>query len=145
MSCILSTVEEHDSQADSVPIPPPIPDPRFAFLILCGIIAIERFAFYLLFSLFTLYLLTMNRTGSRCDHRVRPVHLDHVFRPFGRWLRRCPRRTLAYHPLRVLLLAIGYLALESVCPSLFPSHSWPPEQVSSKATSPRSSAPYSQS
>jgi hypothetical protein len=40
----------------------PIPDPRFAFLIASvGVIAIERFAFYLLFSLFTLYLLTLNR------------------------------------------------------------------------------------
>ena len=48
MSCILSTVEEHVSQADSVPIPPPSPDPRFAFLLLCAVIAIERFAFYLL-------------------------------------------------------------------------------------------------
>ncbi len=44
MSCILSTVEEHDSQADSAPLPPPIPDPRFAFFLLCAVIAIERFA-----------------------------------------------------------------------------------------------------
>ena len=57
MSCILSTVEEHDSQVDSVPIPPPIPDPRFAFLLLCAVIAIERFAFYLLFSVHTVPVL----------------------------------------------------------------------------------------
>jgi len=64
MVCILSSDEDHNSQADSVPILPPMPDPRFAFLLLCSIIAIERFAFYLLFSLFTLYLLSMSRTEA---------------------------------------------------------------------------------
>jgi hypothetical protein len=37
MSCILSTVEDSDSQPDSVPIPSPVPDPRFALLIVCAI------------------------------------------------------------------------------------------------------------
>lgn len=37
MSCILSTVEDSDSQTDSVPILSPVPDPRFALPIVCAI------------------------------------------------------------------------------------------------------------
>ncbi|MBL9041000.1 MAG: peptide MFS transporter [Myxococcales bacterium] len=111
MSCILSTVEECDSHADSVPIPPPIPDPRFAFLLLCGVIAIERFAFYLLFSLFTLYLLTLNRTEAEATIEFGLFTSVMYFAPLvggfvavraGRW------PTILFG---VLLLGIGYLAL----------------------------------
>jgi len=60
MSIATSTVsvEKLDSQTDSVPIPSPVPDPRFALLILCAIIAGERFCFYVLFSLYTLFQMT---------------------------------------------------------------------------------------
>ena len=111
MSCILSTVDRHDSQADSVPIPPPIPDPRFAFLLLCAVIAIERFAFYLLFSLFTLYLLTMNRTEGEATIEFGLFTSVMYFAPLvggfvavrvGRW------STILFG---VALLALGYLAL----------------------------------
>ena len=111
MSCILSTVEEQDSQVDSVPIPPPNPDPRFGFLILCAVIAIERFAFYLLFSLFTLYLLTMNRTEADATIEFGLLTSVMYFAPLvggfvadraGRW------PTILFG---VALLAIGYLAL----------------------------------
>ena len=111
MSCILSTVEEQDSQVDSVPIPPPNPDPRFAFLLLCTVIAIERFAFYLLFSLFTLYLLTMNRTEADATIEFGLLTSVMYFAPLvggfvadraGRW------PTILFG---VALLAIGYLTL----------------------------------
>ena len=111
MSCILSSVEEQDSQVDPVPIPPPIPDPRFALLILCAVIAIERFAFYLLFSLFTLYLLTMNRTEADATIEFGLLTSVMYFAPLvggfvadraGRW------PTILFG---VALLAIGYLAL----------------------------------
>lgn len=111
MSFILSSVEEHDSHVDSVPIPPPNPDPRFAFLLLCTVIAIERFAFYLLFSLFTLYLLTMNRTEADATIEFGLLTSVMYFAPLvggfvadraGRW------PTILFG---VALLAIGYLAL----------------------------------
>ena len=111
MSCILSSVEEHDSHVDSVPIPPPNPDPRFAFLLLCTVIAIERFAFYLLFSLFTLYLLTMNRTEADATIEFGLLTSVMYFAPLvggfvadraGRW------PTILFG---VALLAIGYLTL----------------------------------
>jgi len=111
MSFILSSVEEHDSHVDSVPIPPPNPDPRFAFLLLCAVIAIERFAFYLLFSLFTLYLLTMNRTEADATIEFGLLTSVMYFAPLvggfvadraGRW------PTILFG---VALLAIGYLAL----------------------------------
>ena len=111
MSCILSTVENHDSQIDSVPIPPPIPDPRFAFLILCAVIAIERFAFYLLFSLLTLYLLSLNRSEAEATIEfglfTSVIYFAPLFGGFladraGRW------PTILFG---VALLAIGYLAL----------------------------------
>ena len=111
MSCILSTIEEQDSQVDPVPNPPPIPDPRFALLILCTVIAIERFAFYLLFSLFTLYLLTMNRTEADATIEFGLLTSVMYFAPLvggfiadraGRW------PTILFG---VALLAIGYLAL----------------------------------
>ena len=111
MSCILSTVENHDSQIDSVPIPPPIPDPRFAFHLLCAVIAIERFAFYLLFSLFTLYLLSLNRTEAEATIEFGLFTSVMYFAPLvggfvavraGRW------PTILFG---VALLAIGYLAL----------------------------------
>ncbi|MBL8631936.1 MAG: MFS transporter, partial [Myxococcales bacterium] len=111
MSCILSTVEEQDSQVDSVPIPPPNPDPRFGFLILCAVIAIERFAFYLLFSLFTLHLLSLNRSEAEATIEFGLFTSIMYFAPLvggfvavraGRW------PTILFG---VLLLAIGYLAL----------------------------------
>lgn len=111
MSFILSSVEEHDSHVDSVPIPPPNPDPRFAFLLLCTVIAIERFAFYLLFSLFTLYLLTMNRTEADATIEFGLLTSVMYFAPLvggfvadraGRW------PTILFG---VALLAIGYLTL----------------------------------
>ena len=109
MSCILSTVEELDSQADSVPIPPPIPDPRFAFLLLCAVVAIERFAFYLLFSLFTLFLTgelgmteeeaTWNYGSFLAVMYFTPLLGGGIADRFGRW------RSIV---LGAALLALGY-------------------------------------
>ena len=119
MSCILSTVEEHDSQADSVPIPPPIPDPRFAFLLLCAVVAIERFAFYLLFSLFTLFLTgelgmteeeaTWNYGSFLAVMYFTPLLGGGIADRFGRW------RSIV---LGAALLALGYAVLALGLPVL---------------------------
>ncbi len=112
MSCILSTVKDSDSQPDSVPIPSPVPDPRFALLIVCAIIAGERFCFYVLFSLYTLFQMAEFRLTEAQATMQFGIFLSVIFFTplvggpiadrYGRW-----RSVL----LGIALLSIGYFAL----------------------------------
>ena len=61
MSTALSRVEP-PSFVEPMTRPPP--DAKLAFLVVSGVVIIERFAFYVLFSLFTLYLLAEHRLNE---------------------------------------------------------------------------------
>ena len=94
------------------PMTRPPPDAKLAFLVASGIVMIERFAFYLLFSLYTLYLTDEHRLSEEAATRSYGLFLAVMyFTPlfgggiadrFGRW------RTIV---LGAALLAFGYLAL----------------------------------
>ena len=123
MSCILSTVEEHDSRADSVPLPPPIPDLRFAFP--SSARSSQSSASRSTSCSLSVHTVPAHAEphGSRSHHRVRPVHLDHVFRPFGRWFLAAVRAgRWLHHPLSESYSSpsVTSCTLESVCPSLSP-------------------------
>ena len=108
MSTALSPVEPPSSVE---PMTRP-PDAKLAFLVASGIVMIERFAFYLLFSLYTLYLTEAHRMSEKEATRSYGLFLAVMyFTPlfgggiadrFGRW------RTIV---LGAALLAFGYLAL----------------------------------
>ena len=94
------------------PMTRPPPDAKLAFLVASGVVMIERFAFYLLFSLYTLYLTDEHRLSEEAATRSYGLFLAVMyFTPlfgggiadrFGRW------RTIV---LGAALLAFGYLAL----------------------------------
>ena len=108
----LFPIEDSDSQPDSVPIPSAIPDPRFALLIVCAIIAGERFCFYVLFSLYTLFQMAEFRLTEAQATMQFGIFLSVIFFTplvggpiadrYGRW-----RSVL----LGIALLSIGYFAL----------------------------------
>ena len=109
MSTALSPVEPPSSVE---PMTRPPPDPKLAFLVASGIVMIERFAFYLLFSLYTLYLTDEHHLSEKEATRSYGLFLAVMyFTPlfgggiadrFGRW------RTIV---LGAALLAFGYLVL----------------------------------
>ena len=88
------------------------PDANLAFLVASGVVMMERFAFYLLFSLYTLYLTDAHHLSEREATRSYGLFLAVMyFTPlfgggiadrFGRW------RTIV---LGAALLAFGYLAM----------------------------------
>ena len=109
MSTALPRVEPPSSVE---PMTRPPPDAKLAFLVASGVVMIERFAFYLLFSLYTLYLTDEHRLSEEAATRSYGLFLAVMyFTPlfgggiadrFGRW------RTIV---LGAALLAFGYLAL----------------------------------
>ena len=109
MSTVLPRVEP-PSFVEPMTRPPP--DAKLAFLVASGVVMIERFAFYLLFSLYTLYLTEEHRLSEEAATRSYGLFLAVMyFTPlfgggiadrFGRW------RTIV---LGAALLAFGYLAL----------------------------------
>jgi POT family proton-dependent oligopeptide transporter len=125
---ILSDASQSDSQPDSVPTPDPA-DPRrgWALLIACITVALERFGFYTLVSLFVLYL-TERRGQSEAQANTwygvmmgatyfTPLIGGAVADRFGRWL--CIAigvfllaisyglLTAGFLPLSIILLSIG--------------------------------------
>ena len=109
MSTALSRVEP-PSFVEPMTRPPP--DAKLAFLVVSGVVIIERFAFYVLFSLFTLYLLAEHRLNEdQATWNFGLLLAAMYFTPlfgggiadwFGRW------RTIV---VGAALLAFGYLAL----------------------------------
>lgn len=107
----LFPIEDSDSQPDSVPIPSAIPDPRFALLIVCIVIAIERFCFHVLFSLYTLFQMAeLGQTEAQATLQFGVFTSIMYFTPIvggpvadraGRW----PGILVG-----IALLALGYLA-----------------------------------
>ncbi len=90
LATALSADSQSDSQTDSVPTPEPADSRRVrALLIACITIALERFAFYTLVSLFVLFL--TERRGhfrSAGHHLVRSHDGRNVLHSAHRWCRR---------------------------------------------------------
>jgi POT family proton-dependent oligopeptide transporter len=109
MSTALSLVEP---SAPEKPMTRPPPDAKLAFLIASVVVMIERFAFYLLFSLYTLYLTDEHHLSEQeatwnfglflAVMYFTPLFGGGIADRFGQW------RTII---LGAALLALGYLAL----------------------------------
>ena len=109
MSTALSLIEP---SVPKKPITRPPPDAKLAFLIASVVVMIERFAFYLLFSLYTLYLTDEHRLSEKeatwnfglflAVMYFTPLFGGGIADRFGHW------RTIV---LGAALLALGYLAL----------------------------------
>ena len=109
MSTALPRVEPPSSVE---PMTRPPPDAKLAFLVASGVVMIERFAFYLLFSLYTLFLTDEHRLSEKeatwnfglflAVMYFTPLFGGGIADRFGRW------RTIV---LGAALLAFGYLAL----------------------------------
>lgn len=111
MPTALSTDEVRSSEQPCMK-PPPSPDSQRAFLIVCIVVAIERFSFHVLFALYTLFLIAEHgHTEAQATWNFGLFLAVIFFTPFfggavadrvGRW----PTILLG-----AMLLAAGYLAL----------------------------------